>query len=497
MEYLLEMQHIVKTFPGVRALGDGCIRLKKGEIHALIGENGAGKSTLMKILLGDYPADSGTILFKGKETVFSGIHEAIESGICMIPQEVSLVDSMDVAENIWLGREYQFSKGGIINKKSRYSATADLLRRINISLDPHQLVGELSAAKKQMLAIAKAISLDTEIIIMDEPTSSLSESEVDKLFDVMRDLQQREVSIIFISHKIEEIFKICQTITVLRDGVFISEHSADEIGRDQLITQIAGRKITDMFPPRRNHFGEKALEIRNFTSKGSFRDISFYVRSGEILGIYGLVGAGRSETMRALFGIDPYDSGEAYMFGTKLKIHHPSDAISCGMSMVTEDRLYSGIIGMLSVEENMALANLPAYCNRLMLVNKSKESSEVSNMVRKMNVKLSSLDQPLSSLSGGNQQKAILGKWLLTNAKVLILDEPTRGIDIGAKAEIYSLISDLADKGMAVILISSELPETMGMADRIITFFEGRITKEFCAAEYNQESIIKAAFGMT
>lgn len=493
--YILKMSHITKTFPGVKALRDGCLRLKKGEIHALIGENGAGKSTLMKILLGDYPADSGKIQYKGEKVAFANANQAIRAGICMIPQEINMVNTMDAAENVWLGREAQFAHMGLISKKERYEATQQLFERMNISLNPKALVQEFSAAKKQMLAIAKAISLNSELIIMDEPTSSLSESEVQMLFTVMRDLQKKGVTIVFISHKIEEIFTICQTITVLRDGMFISEHAADAIDKDALITQIAGRKIEDLYPPKRKTFGDVVLEVKNFNMQGRFRDISFFARSGEILGIYGLVGAGRSETARAIFGIDVHDSGEVYISGEKVKIHHPKDAISKGISMVTEDRLTSGIVALLSVNENMSLANLPAYCNSLKFVRNKKAMSEVAEMIGKLNVKISSPEQPISSLSGGNQQKAILGKWMLTEPKILILDEPTRGIDVGAKAEIYALISKLAAQGMAVVLISSELPETLGMSDRIITFCEGKITAELVGEDINQERVIQAAFG--
>ena len=495
MEYILEMNHIVKTFPGVKALSDGCLRLKKGEIHALIGENGAGKSTLMKILLGDYPADSGTIIYKGRQVAYSNMHQAIEAGICIIPQEVSLVNSMDVAENIWLGREGQFSKAGIVSKSKRYQATRELLERTGIQLNPTTLVGEISAAKKQMLVIAKAVSLNTDVIIMDEPTSSLSETEVEKLFEVMRDLQKKGVSIVFISHKIDEIFAICQTVTVLRDGMFISETPVADMDRETLITQIAGREIEDMYPPKRTKFGKTIFEAKNFSTKGVFHDINLSVREGEILGIYGLVGAGRSEAMRAIFGVDHHDSGEIFIDEKSVKIRHPSDAIRNRISMVTEDRLSTGIIGLLSVEENMSLANLPSYCNKVRFVNRKRETEEVRQMVEKLSVKMSSYDQPISSLSGGNQQKAILGKWLLTDSRILILDEPTRGIDVGAKSEIYSLIAELAGSGMAVILISSELPEMIGMADRIITFFEGRITGELSGEEIDQERIIQMAFG--
>ena len=494
--YILEMSHIVKTFPGVRALGDGCLRLKKGEIHALIGENGAGKSTLMKILLGDYPADSGEIIYKGEKVAFSSPNQANHAGICMIPQEVNMVETMDAAENVWLHREkIVCDRRVFINKKKRLQATQELFDRMHLNLDPKKLVAEYSSAQKQMLAIAKAVSQDSEVIIMDEPTSSLSDSEVEMLFEVMRDLQSKGVSIVFISHKIEEIFTICQAITVLRDGMFISEHATGDITREDLITQIAGRKIEDMYPPKRQKFGEVVFEAKNFSAHGVYNNISLSVREGEILGLYGLVGAGRSEVMRAIYGVDRHDSGEVLIENKKARIRHPKNSIKRGVSMVTEDRLMTGIISILSVRENMSLANLPSYCNKLKFVQESREEREVDEMIERMNVKLSTPEQPIGSLSGGNQQKAILGKWLLTKPKVLILDEPTRGIDVGAKYEIYSLIANLAAEGMAVILISSELPEMMGMADRVITFCEGRITAEFSDNEIEQERIVHAAFG--
>ena len=494
--YVLEMNHIVKTFPGVRALSDGCFYLKKGEIHALIGENGAGKSTMMKILMGDYRADSGEILYKGQKISPSGSRDAQKLGICIVPQEINIVDTVDVAENIWLGREKQFLKFGLIDKKKRYEATHRLFEKMGISLNPSDLGSELSTAKKQMLTIAKAVSYDADIIILDEPTSSLTDTEIHLLFKVMRELAGRGTGIIFISHKLEEIYEICQRITVMRDGSFIGNYGVDEIPKGRLMTQIAGREISSQYPQKGTAFGKTMLEVEHLSAHGSFKDISFKVKAGEVLGLYGLVGAGRSEIMRAVFGIDHYSRGTVIVDGKKMPPGKPYKSVRRGMAMVTEDRLLTGIISMQSVRINMTLANLYKMTNKCGFIRAAYEQKKALEMIRTLGVKCSNAQQPMGGLSGGNQQKVILGRWMLAKPKLLILDEPTRGIDVGAKAEIYRLITKLASQGMAIVLISSELPEAMGLSNRILVVKDGCLVREFSDDEMVQEKIVNAAFGL-
>lgn len=495
--YVLEMKHIEKVFPGVRALSDGSLRIKKGEIHGLVGENGAGKSTLMKILLGDYTADNGEIVYKNENVRFVSPKKAQDAGISMIPQEVSMINTMDLAENVWIGRERQFSKTLFVNAKKRYAETRRIFADMGLDMDPHTLAGELSAARRQLLALAKAISHRSDIIIMDEPTSSLSENEVEMLFGIMNRLREQGVSIVFISHKLDEIYTICQRITVLRDGNFIGEYAVNEISQEELIAKIAGREIQNLYPVRAHHaYGPVALQVKHLSQSGVFSDISFQVHEGEILGFYGLVGAGRSEILRAIFGADNYDSGEVLVYGQPLKRASPKESIRAKIAFVTENRLETGIIAGQSVTENISLANLPGISNRLRFVNSREEKKEVVETITNLRIKVANPAQVMSSLSGGNQQKAIIGKWLLTKPKIFILDEPTRGIDVGSKSEIHQLVSNLAASGIAVIIISSELPEVEGMADRIITIKDGRIVGEFVKGEVDSETIIRHAFGL-
>jgi len=494
-EYLLEMSGIEKAFPGVKALSDASLRVKSGEIHGLIGENGAGKSTLMKILLGDYTRDAGEIIYKGEKICFSSPRQAKEKGICMIPQEINMVSTADLAENVWLGREHQFATLGLINKAKRLEATRKLFKQLKIELDPKSLAVELSVAQLQLLALARAVSYEADIIIMDEPTSSLSESEVKGLFKIMEDLINQGKSIIFISHKLDEMFTICSHITILRDGYYISNHKTTEITKDELITKIAGREIKNLYPVRNHTLGKTVLEVKDLSQTGTFQNISFSVKEGEILSLYGLVGAGRSEIMCGVFGIDEIDGGEIRIEGKPIKIKSPKAAIRSGLAMVTEDRLSTGIIGNQSVLENVSLVNLYKICNKFKFVKNKQEREDVNRIVEELDVKIASLHQVMSSLSGGNQQKAILGKWLLTKPKILILDEPTRGIDVGSKAEIHKMIANLAEEGMAVIMISSELSEALGMSDRIVVIREGKITGEFAREELDSEIIINHAFG--
>jgi ABC-type sugar transport system ATPase subunit len=493
-EYLLEMRGIEKRFPGVLALDGGELKLRRGEIHALIGENGAGKSTLMNILLGIFPPDAGEIIFMGERAVFKNPHEALESGISMIHQEINLIPSMDVGENIWIGREKNFSRCGILNIKSRNRAAAELLERLEIDLSPRTLVQSLSLANMQLVELARAVSYNPRIIIMDEPTSSLSDKEIRFLYRIIRELSGKGTAVVFISHKLEEIYEICSTVTVLRDGRFISRCPVSELPMDELITRIAGRTIKEMFHKEKAEIRDVALEVKSLCAGKSFQDISFSVRQGEILGFCGLVGAGRTEIMRGLFGIDPLDSGEIFIAGKRVRIRSPRDAIKLGLGMVTEDRR-SGLIPILSVQQNISLAAFKAYCNALGFILAKKETRDAREKAEQLAVKAASLKQIIASLSGGNQQKAIIAKWLLTNPRVLILDEPTRGIDVGSKSEIHRLISRLAKQGLAVILISSEMPEIMAISDRIIVVRNGGLAGEFQQGTVTQEELARRLFG--
>lgn len=494
-EVILEMRDIDKSFPGVKALDHAKLTLHRGEVHALIGENGAGKSTLMKILLGIYQEDAGEIIFKGKPVNFKSPHDALEAGISMIHQEINLIPTVSVGENIWIGRESKFSKGGIISVKKRNQAAQDLLDRLGIEINAKETVRNLSVANMQLVELARAVSYDSEIIIMDEPTSSLSDNEISLLYQIVRDLSKNGTSIIFISHKLEEIFEVCDRVTVMRDGQYISDHDTKEITQPELVTKIAGREIKDLFPKEETVPGEVALEVKNLCSGKTFRDISFSVRKGEILGFCGLVGAGRTEIMRAIFGIDSMESGEIYIEGKKVNIRSPKDAIANGLAMVTEDRRGSGIIAGLPVRHNISLAYLSKICNKATFINMKKEKQDTKRVADQLAVHAASLNQVIGSLSGGNQQKAIIARWLLDEPKILILDEPTRGIDVGSKSEIHRLISQLAAQGLAVIMISSEMPEILGMSDRIMVVREGRLVGEFQRGDADQETLIQRAFG--
>jgi ABC-type sugar transport system ATPase subunit len=488
------MKNIVKTFPGVKALDGASLRVEKGQIHALIGENGAGKSTLMKILLGVYSRDNGEIIYKEAPINFKTPNEALSSGVSMIHQETSLIPTMDVTENIWIGRENKFGKLGFVSKKKRRQAADELLRRLKINISPDTPAHRLSVAAAQLVELARAVSYDSEIVIMDEPTSSLTDSEVSLLYDVIRGLSSNGTAIIFISHKLEEIFEICSRVTVMRDGKFVAEHDTAHLDKNQLITEIAGRKISELFPKEAAEIGEVAMDVRNLTSVGVFKNVSFQVRKGEILGFCGLVGAGRTEIMRAIFGIDKPDSGEIFINGGKARINTPEEAIKNGLAMVTEDRLRMGIISNLSVLANISLAYLRSL-SCLGFVNGARERAECTAMVNKLSVKTPNLKQRIGALSGGNQQKAIIARWLETDPEILIMDEPTRGIDVGSKSEIHRLISSLAQQGKAIILVSSELPEILGMSDRITVVREGRLVADMPRAEATQEILLRHAFG--
>ncbi|MDM4219762.1 sugar ABC transporter ATP-binding protein [Klebsiella pasteurii] len=489
--FALEAEGISKFFPGVKALDNVSLRVRPGTVHALMGENGAGKSTLMKCLIGIYRPDKGAIRVKGEPVQFQDTMDALRSGISMIHQELNLVPYMTVAENIWLGREPM--KYGFVDHRQLARQTQDLLDKLNIRLSADRLVGELSIASQQMVEIAKAVSWNADIVIMDEPTSALTESEVAHLFTIIRDLRQQGKAIIYISHKMDEIFAITDEISVFRDGTWVGSKQTTEFTRQSLITQMVGRELTQLFPKFNNAIGEEVLTVRNLSRKGAFHDINFSVRRGEILGVAGLVGAGRSEVMESLFGMEKADSGEVLIDGMPVNIDSPSTAIEKGMALLTEDRKKSGLFLVLSVLENMSIVKMPEYIGKTGFVQHLKMAEDCMEQIRRLNIKTPTMDQIINNLSGGNQQKVLIARWLLAQPKILILDEPTRGIDVGAKAEIYHLISELANRGVAVIMVSSELPEILGMSDRVMVMHEGRITGILDKEDADQETILSLA----
>lgn len=491
-EYILEMKNIVKLFPGVRALDNMNLKIRPGRVHVIAGENGAGKSTLMKVINGDYTPEEGEVIYKGKKLGRRSIMETIHMGISMIRQEMNPIRQMTVAENIFLGREPQKVKG-FVDFKTLNERTDKLLKELDIPYKATQKLATMSIGAQQQIEIAKAMSTNASVIIMDEPTSAISDTEVNMLFKQIERLKEKGVAIIYITHKMDEIRRIADEITIIRDGSFVSSGPIENYTDDEIISLMVGRKISNIFPKEEVPIGDVVLEVKGLSSRGIFRDIDFTVRAGEILGFSGLVGAGRSEVMRAIFGLDPFDSGEIILNGKKLAIRCTEDAIVNGIAMASEDRRSEGIIPVRSVRENISLAFIKKFRNQIRLINKGEEKKSINDMVDTFNIKISSPEQEIRTLSGGNQQKAILAKWLLGDIKVLILDEPTRGIDVGSKAEIHKLMCDYARKGIAVIMISSELPEVLGMSDRIIVMREGRITAELTQEEASQEAIMKLA----
>jgi len=489
--YALEAEGISKFFPGVKALSNVSFRIKPGTVHALMGENGAGKSTLMKCLIGIYRPDEGQIRIKGQPVQFTDTLDALRSGISMIHQELNLVPHMTVAENIWLGREPM--KFGFVDHGKLNRLTKDLLVKLNIRLRPDQMVGDLSIASQQMVEIAKAVSWNSDIVIMDEPTSALTETEVAHLFTIIRDLREQGKAIIYISHKMDEIFAITDEVSVFRDGTWVASNETSSYTRQSLITQMVGRELTQLFPKTDSNIGEDVLTVRSLTRKDVFHDVSFSVRRGEILGVAGLVGAGRSEVMESLFGMTSIDSGEILIDGVPTKIDSPASAIDKGLAFLPEDRKKSGLFLVLSVMENMSIVKMTDYSAKGGFVNHANMAKDCLEQIKRLNIKTPTMDQIINNLSGGNQQKVLIARWLLAQPKILILDEPTRGIDVGAKAEIYRLISELASRGVAIIMVSSELPEIIGMSDRVMVMHGGRITGILNKEEADQETILSLA----
>lgn len=494
-EYILRMANITKTFPGVVALDDVHLDVLPGAVHALVGENGAGKSTLMKVLIGMYRMDSGTVTFGGEEVHIHNTAGGLALGISMIHQELAPVPEMTVAENIYLGRE-PLNRFGLVDKvKMRQMATA-LFDRWNIRIDAGAKMKTLSVAGMQMVEIAKAISYDARLIIMDEPTSAITDREVDLLFTMIRKLRETGTAIIYISHKLDEIFRIADELTVLRDGQWVTTRPASEMTPPSLVSAMVGRELTHMFPKENAEIGEVRLQVRGLNRGKMVQDVSFELRRGEILGLAGLMGAGRTEVLETVFGIFHAESGEILVDGEPVRIRQPKDAIAAGMALLTEDRKTTGIMGVLSVRDNMLAAALRRYSPRGLLDNKRIEEA-ARDQKKALAIKTPSLDQLIKNLSGGNQQKVLVSRWLLTLPDILMIDEPTRGIDVGAKSEIHRIISTLAQQGKAVLMVSSEMPEILGMSDRILVMHEGKISGELSRAEATQDKIMQLATGIT
>jgi ribose transport system ATP-binding protein len=495
-EVILEVKNVSKSFPGVKALDNVSFELRKGEVHALVGENGAGKSTLMKILSGVYRADEGTIQYKGKEVTFTDVLQARNAGIGIIYQELNLIPHLSVAANIFIGREPLIGLGTLDEKKMNTNAM-QILDRLKIHLDPTIPLNRLPVSKQQMVEIAKALSLNSEVLIMDEPTSALSETEIDELFSVIHSLRDRGVAIIYISHRLEELRHIVDRITIFRDGHSISTDDFQNISPLEIVSRMVGRKLENKFPPKQNvPTTEKILEVRHLGRAGVLHDISFDLYRGEILGMAGLMGAGRTELGRAVFGADRIDSGEVIMNGRKLSLKSPADAINAGIAYLSENRKEEGLAVKMKLSENVTMANLAEISRRFGVLSRSHEMEATQRYVKDLTIRTPSLSQIVNNLSGGNQQKAVVAKWLFCDSKILIFDEPTRGIDVGTKYAIYELIGKLAREGRGIIMISSELPEIFGLADRILVLHEGSLAATLNAAQTTPEDVLNYAAGV-
>ncbi len=494
MQFLLDMKNITRQFPGVKALDNVDFRVRPNEIHALIGENGAGKSTLVKILNGIFKQDAGEIFFAEQKVDIRNPQQAQALGISTIFQDLQLIPDISVGENILLGHEPKF-KTGFIDWNTLHARAKAILVEMNSYFNTHQTVRNLSIAQKQLVMIARALSHNASLIFMDEPTATLTSHEIDNLFRVIRELKKKGKTIVFISHKLEEVFEITENITVLRDGQMVGTMETKFTNKEEVIKLMVGRSLEEEFPKRTPSIGEEMLTIKNLNTASKLKDIDMTIRKGEVVGLFGLVGAGRTELARAIFGIDPIDSGELLLEGNSLKIRNPKDAINSGIAFATEDRKSQGLILSMSVKENMMLPNMKSI-SRFSFIRHGAEKAMVNRFINDMNIKTPGMDQFTVKLSGGNQQKVVLARWLASNPKVLILDEPTQGIDIGAKQEIYQWINDLVKKGLAILLISSELPEILGVCDRVLVMFRGQNVKEFGQAHATPENVMACATGV-
>jgi ABC-type sugar transport system ATPase subunit len=487
---IVEMRGISKRFPGVQALEGASLSLRRGEVHAIVGENGAGKSTLMKVLAGVYRPDSGEVLLRGQAVSFHGPSEAIHAGISTIHQELNLIPNITVAENIMLTREPV--RWRLLDERALNDGVAQSLRDLEIDLEPRAIVEDLTMAKRQMVEIARAVMLEADVVIMDEPTSSITERETEVLFALIARLKSKGVAILYISHRMEEIFSLADRVTVLRDGQLVATKDIAEVTPGHLISMMVGRELTNLYPEKRGTIGDVLLDVRDLQLKGSNHKVSFTLHAGEILGFAGLVGAGRTEIMRAIFGADPMVGGEVLLEGSPVRATSPNAAIRRGIAFVTEDRKLQGLVLGMSVRENASMVTLPGM-TRSGFIDAAAEMRLARTSISRFGIRTPGTEQEVVNLSGGNQQKVVLAKWLAVTPKLLILDEPTRGIDVAAKAEIHALIAALAAEGLGILLISSELPEVLGMSDRVLVMREGQIVGEFARAEATQEAIMGLA----
>ncbi|MBC5659494.1 ATP-binding cassette domain-containing protein [Anaerosacchariphilus sp. NSJ-68] len=492
-DVLLQMTDICKEFPGVKALDHVSLTVKRGTVHALMGENGAGKSTLMKCLFGMYAKNSGQIFLEGKEINFKNSKEALENGVAMVHQELNQALKRNVMDNLWLGR-YPKIAGVMVNEKKIYDDTKAVFKELGIDVDPKRIMSTMPVSQRQMVEIAKAVSYNSKVIVFDEPTSSLTEQEVEHLFEIINMLRDRGCGIIYISHKMAEILRISDEVTIMRDGQYVATRPSSELTTDEIIRLMVGRELTNQFPPKTNTPGEIALEVENLTAQYSLlKDVSFNVRKGEIVGLAGLDGSGRTETLENIFGIATRHSGTIKLYGKEVKNRNARESIKNGFAMLTEERRATGIFGILNIRENTVISSLKKHLRMGFWLDEKSMKKDTQWSIDAMHTKTPTQETKIRSLSGGNQQKVILGRWLLTEPEVLLLDEPTRGIDVGAKYEIYQLIIDLANKGKCVIVVSSEMPELLGICDRILVMSGGRLAGEVNASETTQEEIMTHA----
>ena len=489
----IELKDIVKLFPGVRALDGVSFDIREGEVHSLCGENGAGKSTLIKVLTGVHQRNGGDYLIDGQSVNFSSTTEGIAAGVSCVYQELSIAPQLDVAKNLFIGNLPM--KGGLVDHKTLYAKAAEILAELDMPISPKAIAGDLSVGQQQMIEIGRALTRNARLIIMDEPTSSLSEAETETLFQVIKKLVDKNIAIIYISHKLDEVMFLSDRITVIRDGKNIISKNKDEFTQEELIANMIGRPLENLYLKEPAEITTPMLEVKNLTRKGVFEDVSFTVRKGEVVGFFGLVGAGRSEIMRAVFGVDKYNSGEVVVDGKKLRGGSPSAAIKAGIGFCTEDRKKEGLALRLSILLNMTIVRLP-FLSKLGVVDRKAQGVAADKYMKSISIKAPSVNQLVGNLSGGNQQKVVVAKWLMMDPKVLIVDEPTRGIDVGSKSEIYGLLSDLAKEGMAIIVVSSEIEEIMGVCDSVITVFEGKKTAQLdITPELTREEVLTYALG--
>jgi len=492
LQTILEIHGAAKRFGGVHALVDAHLSLNAGEIHALLGENGAGKSTLLKTLAGVHKLDAGTITLFGKDFISAGTRGSLEQGIAVIYQEPNLFPDLTLAENVFIGR--QLLHGKTVDWKEMVARSSALFTRLGVPLNPLRLARGLSIADQQIVEIAKALSLDAKVIVMDEPTAALSANETERLFNVARSLRAEGAALVFVSHRLDEVMALCDRVTIMRDGSTVATAPISEVDTDKIVKWMVGRELSDLFPKEPAVIGETILKVENIGRTGQFADISFEVRAGEIVGIAGLVGSGRSEVIRAIFGVDNYETGSVTFMGKKMQKNSPSKAMRDGIALVPEDRRQQGLFMPVSIARNSSITLLKSL-SKFGLIRKAKENASAAEWVKKLQLKFNSLEDSVDRLSGGNQQKVVLAKWLSTNPKLLIIDEPTRGIDVGTKAEVHRFLSQEAAQGLGILMISSELPEVLGMSDRILVMREGRLVAHFDAKDANPENVIAAASG--